>query len=121
VTTTTGKTDPNVTDFCTAAPDAVTADIVHRLRRIEGQVRGIQRMLEDGRECSDVLTQLMAIRSGVEQVSFQIVDLHIERCVFADMAIDDGRRAELNRALRLMSRVTPAAAGVQEAGTREPR
>ena len=71
-------------------PDPFTAEIVHRLRRIEGQVRGIQRMLEDGRECNDVLTQLMAIRSGVEQVSLQIVDLHIERCVFRGHA--DRRR-----------------------------
>jgi DNA-binding FrmR family transcriptional regulator len=98
-------------DFCNTGPDPFTADIVHRLRRIEGQVRGIQRMLEDGRECNDVLTQLMAIRSGVEQVSLQIVDLHIERCVFADMPIDAGRRAELNRSLRLMTRVSSTNAG----------
>lgn len=61
-------------------------------------------MLEQGRECNDVLTQLMAIRSGVEEVSVQIIDLHIERCLFEGIEIDPTKRAELNRSIRLISR-----------------
>lgn len=95
--------------LCAAPADAFTADIVHRLRRIEGQVRGIQRMLEDGRECNDVLTQLMAIRSGVDQVSLQIIDLHIDRCLFSDVALSSATRAELNKSLRLLTRFASAA------------
>jgi CsoR family transcriptional regulator, copper-sensing transcriptional repressor len=92
---------------CTPPTDARTSETLRRLRRIEGQVRGIQRMLEQGRECNDVLTQLMAIRSGVEEVSVQIIDLHIERCLFDGIEIDAAKRAELNRSIRLMTRFHP--------------
>jgi DNA-binding FrmR family transcriptional regulator len=92
------------TDSCAVPLDGRTSDTLQRLRRIEGQVRGIQRMLEQGRECNDVLTQLMAIRSGVEEVSVQIIDLHIERCLFEGIEIDPTKRAELNRSIRLISR-----------------
>src|SRR5712692_170764 len=92
------------TETCSVPVDGTTAETLQRLRRIEGQVRGIQRMLEQGRECNDVLTQLMAIRSGVEEVSVQIIDLHIERCLFEGIEIDDAKRADLNRSIRLMTR-----------------
>jgi CsoR family transcriptional regulator, copper-sensing transcriptional repressor len=91
-------------DTCTVPIDARTSDTLTRLRKIEGQVRGIQRMLEQARECNDVLTQLMAIRSGVEEVSVQIIDLHIERCLFQGVEIDPATRADLNRTIRLMTR-----------------
>jgi DNA-binding FrmR family transcriptional regulator len=91
-------------DTCAVPADARTSDTLNRLRKIEGQVRGIQRMLEQGRECNDVLTQLMAIRSGVEEVSVQIIDLHIERCLFQGIEIDASTRADLNRTIRLMTR-----------------
>lgn len=95
---------------CSVPTDGRTSEILRRLRRIEGQMRGIQRMLEQGRECNDVLTQLMAIRSGVDEVSLQIVDLHIERCIFDGLALDESRRADLNRSLRLMTRFPVAQA-----------
>lgn len=92
------------TESCSIPVDSRTSETLQRLRRIEGQVRGIQRMLEQGRECNDVLTQLMAIRSGVEEVSVQIIDLHIERCLFEGIEIDPTKRAELNKSIRLMTR-----------------
>ncbi|HTE86847.1 MAG TPA: metal-sensitive transcriptional regulator [Dehalococcoidia bacterium] len=91
-------------DSCAVPVDSRTTDALQRLRRIEGQVRGIQRMLEQGRECNEVLMQLMAIRSGVEEVSVQIIDLHIERCLFEGIEIDPVKRLELNRSIRLMTR-----------------
>ena len=90
---------------CRPAVDERTPETLRRLRRIEGQVRGIQRMLEQGRECNDVLTQLMAIRSGLDQVSLQIIDLHIDRCILDGISVDAGKRSELQRALRLMARM----------------
>jgi DNA-binding FrmR family transcriptional regulator len=96
-------------ESCALPVDARTAETLRRLRRIEGQVRGIQRMLEQGRECNDVLTQLMAIRSGVDEVSVQIIDLHIERCLLDGLDLDPGKRADLNRSLRLMTRFQPSA------------
>jgi CsoR family transcriptional regulator, copper-sensing transcriptional repressor len=101
-------------ETCAPSADGRTDETLRRLRRIEGQVRGIQRMLEQGRECNDVLTQLMAIRSGVEEVSVQIIDLHIERCLFEGVDLDPGKRAELNRSIRLMTRFHSTAADKEQ-------
>ena len=52
-----------------------------RLARIEGQVRGVERMVEDDRYCIDVLTQISAIRAGLDQVALNLVDGHTRNCV----------------------------------------
>jgi len=52
-----------------------------RLRRIEGQVQGVQRMLEAGRDCEEVLTQIMAVRSGLDQVGLLLMERHIDNCI----------------------------------------
>lgn len=55
--------------------EEVTRDvIIRRLRRIEGQVRGIQKMVIDGRECEDVITQLVAIRSAIDSVGALVLN-----------------------------------------------
>jgi CsoR family transcriptional regulator, copper-sensing transcriptional repressor len=55
--------------------------VLARLRRIEGQVRGIQRMVEDERYCIDVLTQANAVKAAVEKVSLLLLNDHISHCV----------------------------------------
>ena len=55
--------------------------VQQRLRKIEGQVKGIERMLDDGRSCDDILTQLMAVRSALDSVVSQIVVNHCQECV----------------------------------------
>jgi DNA-binding FrmR family transcriptional regulator len=75
-----------------------------RLRRIEGQVRGIQRMLQDGRECEEVLTQLMAIRSSIDQVGLLLMESHIEGCLLQDVAADPARLRELKETLKIWTR-----------------
>ncbi len=75
-----------------------------RLRRIEGQVQGIQRMLEEDRACEDVLTQMLAIRSAVEQVCLGVTQRHLSDCVFKEMDADDPRIAEVEMALKLWVR-----------------
>ena len=55
--------------------------VQQRLRKIQGQVKGIERMLEDGRDCDDVLTQIMAVRSALESVASQIVVDYCQECV----------------------------------------
>ena len=79
----------------------------NRLRRVEGQIRGIQRMLDEGRVCEDVLTQLMAIRSGVEQVSILMLDHHLSRCVLTEMTGDSAKLEDLRRTLQLWMRLAP--------------
>src|SRR5438132_5007208 len=78
--------------------------VLTRLRRVEGQVRGIQRMLEEGRECEDVLTQLTAVRAGLDQAMLALLDLHVEHCVLAGTTTDSAQLQQLLRAMRLIAR-----------------
>ncbi len=65
------------------------AALLARLRRIEGQVRGVARMIEDDRYCLDILTQLQAITAATDKVAQQVLEGHIRGCV-ADAIRDDG-------------------------------
>ncbi len=77
-----------------------------RLRRIEGQVRGIQKMISEDRYCIDVLTQLNATRAALERVSLQLLADHTEHCV--SDAIRSGKGShkvrELNEAVERLVR-----------------
>jgi len=59
----------------------VKDDLHRRLRRIEGQVRGIQAMLEDDRECRDIVTQLAAATKALEQVGFKMLASGLASCL----------------------------------------
>lgn len=78
--------------------------LLARLRRIEGQIRGIHRMVAEGRVCEDVLTQLMAARSGLDQVGLLLMDHHIEHCLGSSLPVEDGVR-RLQQTLRLWLRL----------------
>ncbi|WP_432666059.1 metal-sensitive transcriptional regulator [Wukongibacter baidiensis] len=56
-------------------------DILRRLKRIEGQVKGIQKMIEDERYCSDILIQIAAIRSAINKVGGIVLKDHLKGCV----------------------------------------
>ena len=56
-------------------------DYSRRLRRIEGQVRGLQRMVEDDTYCIDVLTQISAIQAALDKVALGLLDEHVKHCV----------------------------------------
>ena len=56
-------------------------DVLPRLRRVEGQIRGIARMVESRRYCIDIVQQLTAARKALDQVSLQIMNGHINMCV----------------------------------------
>ncbi len=59
----------------------VITDLQRRLRRVEGQVRGIQAMLTDGRECRDVVTQVAAATKALEQVGFKLLASGLTQCL----------------------------------------
>ena len=63
--------------------------LVRRLHRIEGQVRGIERMVEDDRYCIDVLTQIAAVNTALESLAFRILDDHVNHCVVGALASGD--------------------------------
>lgn len=62
-------------------PEEITSDLITRLRRIEGQVRGIQQMLSEERECSDVVNQIAAANRALEQVGFKLVASGLTYCL----------------------------------------
>ena len=67
--------------------------LVKRLHRIEGQVRGIERMLEEDRYCIDVLTQIAAVETALQSVALKILDDHVNHCVADAMASGDADAA----------------------------
>jgi DNA-binding FrmR family transcriptional regulator len=67
--------------------------IVKRLHRIEGQVRGLERMVEDERYCIDILTQIAAVRTALERVGFELLDGHVRHCIGGALAAGDGETA----------------------------
>jgi len=77
-----------------------------RLRRIEGQVRGIQKMVEADRYCIDVLTQVNATTAALDSVALQLLADHTEHCVTEAIRSGDGRRKvrELNQAVERLVR-----------------
>ena len=64
-----------------------------RLHRIEGQVRGIERMVEDDRYCIDILTQVGAVKTALESLAFQLLDDHVSHCVSDALASGDAETA----------------------------
>jgi DNA-binding FrmR family transcriptional regulator len=80
--------------------------LLKRLRRIEGQVRGVQGMVEDDRYCIDVLTQISAAQAALDKVALGLLDEHARHCVMgADEAQQDEKTDELMAAVaRLMRR-----------------
>ncbi len=77
-----------------------------RLRRIEGQVRGIEKMVEDDRYCIDVLTQVNAIRAALESVALLLLADHTEHCVAEAIRSGGGSKKvrELNDAVQRLVR-----------------
>jgi DNA-binding FrmR family transcriptional regulator len=72
-------------------------DVMNRLARIEGQVRGLQRMVEDDKYCVDILTQIAAVTTALDRVGLKILDGHVHGCVREAM-VGGGKAAEAKTA-----------------------
>lgn len=83
--------------------------LLDRLARVEGQVRGLRKMLEEQRGCEDVLTQLLAARSGLESASLLILERHLETCVLEGANVNEAMLQRLRDTLKLWSRHTAGA------------
>jgi DNA-binding FrmR family transcriptional regulator len=70
------------------------AAVIKRLHRIEGQVRGIERMVEEERYCIDVLTQIAAVSTALESLSVKLLEDHVRHCVAGALAAGDAESAE---------------------------
>ena len=82
-------------------------DYVLRLRRIEGQVRGLQRMIEADEYCIDVLTQLSSVTAALQSVAIGLIDEHLRHCVIqaATEGDDNVRDAKLTEAVQAIARL----------------
>src|SRR5687767_251193 len=101
---------PSTTDTATTAPPrgytATKDQLLKRLRRVEGQVRGVQGMVDDERYCIDVLTQISAIQAALDKVALGLLDEHARHCVMGAEGTDQvDKTDELMAAVgRLMRR-----------------
>ena len=73
----------------TSRPDDQRDALANRLNRIEGQVRGIGRMLAEDRYCVDILTQVSAVRSALDAVALELLEHHLHGCV--QQAVKSGK------------------------------
>ena len=71
--------------------DLTKSSCIQRLNRIEGQVRGLARMVEEGRYCIDIVTQLSAARAALRRVEQEVLRDHIGHCVREAMQSEDAR------------------------------
>jgi DNA-binding FrmR family transcriptional regulator len=77
-----------------AATGHATNDVVRRLKSVEGHVRGVQRMVEDGEYCIDVVNQIIGIQRALKKVSALLLDHHLHACVTDAMRGPDAAARE---------------------------
>lgn len=81
---------------------AIQSNALKRLARIEGQVKGLQRMVKEGRYCIDVIQQVTAVNKALEQVGLTVMQCHIDSCVSDAIRSKDGKQkiAELMHSIQ---------------------
>ena len=88
--------------------DSYSADkskLLNRLARVEGQIRGVARMVEDDRYCIDILTQISAINSSMQSIGLLLLEDHIRGCVVGASEDErEDRLTELNQAIARFTR-----------------
>jgi DNA-binding FrmR family transcriptional regulator len=81
-------------------------DLIRRLRRIEGQVRGLQKMVEEGRYCVELMTQIDAVTAALARVQDQILESHLNHCVADALEGEDpgARREKVDEVVTLLKK-----------------
>lgn len=88
------------------AEKAVSEEVLlKRLKRIEGQVRGIQKMIESGRDCESIITQLAAIRSAIESVGALVLNNYMKLCFLRESKDESAGIDSLARIVAIWGRV----------------
>ncbi len=81
--------------------------VLGRLRRVEGQIRGIQKMIEEERDCESIVTQLMAARAALDKASLVIITQHLKQCLTEPQ--QPGDVDNLDRMMAFLLKLIPAA------------
>ena len=87
--------------------DAIKTSLQKRLNRIEGQVRGLSRMVEEERYCIDIVTQLAAVRAALSRVEDELLQDHVAHCVERAIASGDkvNQRRKITELMEVFSRM----------------
>lgn len=86
--------------------ESISQEVVRkRLKRIEGQVRGIDKMIADGRDCESLITQLAAVRSAIESVGALMLNNYMKLCFRREEDSDESNVDSLARAVAIWGRV----------------
>jgi DNA-binding FrmR family transcriptional regulator len=81
--------------FCGPVSEAKRDEVLLRLRRIEGQVRGIQRMVEDNRDCREVVVQLAAVKASIASLNTLVAETYAQECLCGGEQLDTSAVASL--------------------------
>lgn len=84
--------------------DAEITSLMNRLKRIEGQIRGIQRMLENNCYCTDIMLQVSATKSALSSFNNKLLENHLNSCVLED--IKQGNKEKLNELIDLLKKIS---------------
>ncbi len=87
--------------------DEYENDVKSRLSRVEGQIKGIKTMVDDGRECEDIIVQLSAVNSAVTSIARLVLEHHIEHCVVDGIKQSDEQKTvdNLKKAIAQFSKM----------------
>jgi DNA-binding FrmR family transcriptional regulator len=85
-------------------PHQSTAEVISRLNKIEGHVRGIKKMTEEGQECEDILIQISAVQSALKKVGQILLNDHLEHCIICEMDLEE-RAAAVERLKKAISQL----------------
>ncbi len=77
-------------------------ELLARLRKVEGQIRGLQKMIEEERACSDVITQVVAASKALDKVGFMVVSHSVQDCATRSMATGEEPTAALGDAIKTL-------------------
>jgi DNA-binding FrmR family transcriptional regulator len=77
-------------------------DVMKRLRRIEGQIRGVMKMMQEKKECKEVVTQLSAVRGATDRVIAYITAVNLEKCILAEQELGGDTRKIVQDAVDLL-------------------
>lgn len=106
----TGDQTPQVDGASTpsgpSSKELMQADVLSRLKRVEGQVRGIQKMVNEQRDCSDIVTQLAAVKAAVARVSLTVVHCHLAETLAADLRDDRDLKDSLAEAMAILKKLS---------------
>jgi len=86
-------------------PQVSRRAVVKRLKRIEGQIRGIQKMVEDGRECESIITQLAAVRSAMDSTGAIVLNNYMKLCFVQSEGTESTALSSLARVISIWGRV----------------